>query len=61
MSQGIIQTALTNKLRLELVYREPYFFREIGEHFERPTEIESGLAYAERQPSDEFACLLSAV
>jgi hypothetical protein len=40
MNSGIIRTALTTTLALELEYREPPIFREIGTESERPTDLQ---------------------
>jgi hypothetical protein len=40
MNRGIIRDALTRTLALELGYREPSIFREIGTETERPTELQ---------------------
>jgi hypothetical protein len=40
MNSGIIRNALTKTLALELEYREPSIFREIGTETERPTELQ---------------------
>ena len=40
MNSGVIRNALTKTLALELEYREPSIFREIGTETERPTELQ---------------------
>ena len=55
MNSGIIRNALTKTLALELEYREPSIFREIGTEFERPAELQD----PGRLFEDEFTCLLS--
>jgi hypothetical protein len=55
MNRGIIRNALTTTLALELEYREPSIFREIGTEFERPAELQ----HPGRLFEDEFTCLLS--
>jgi hypothetical protein len=40
MNSGVIRNALTTTLALELEYREPSIFREIGTETERPTELQ---------------------
>jgi len=50
MNSGIIRNALTTSLALELEYREPSIFREIGTETERPTELQ----HPGRMLEDEF-------
>ena len=61
MSHGIIQTALTNRLRLELEYREPSFFRQSEAYPEQLGETSAELPDPERVLSDKVACVLSAI
>ena len=55
MNSGIIRNALTKTLALELEYREPSIFREIGTETERPTEFQ----HPGRLFEDEFTRPLS--
>jgi hypothetical protein len=55
MNSGIIRTALTTTLALELEYREPSIVREIGAEADPPTEPQS----QGRMFECEFACLMS--
>jgi hypothetical protein len=62
VSQGIIQTAVSNKtLRLELDYRQPSMLREGNVSIEIPT-TDAGMALQHDEPvSNEFACLLRTI
>jgi hypothetical protein len=63
VSQGIIQTALTNKtLRLELTYAVPSTLRQEDETGMEPA-TRTGLAGPDsvQAISDELACLLSVI
>jgi hypothetical protein len=57
MKSGIIRDALTTTLALELQYREPSIFREIGTRSDQPTDLQS----PERLFEDEFTCLLRVI
>jgi hypothetical protein len=57
MNSGIIRNALTTTLALELEYREPPIFREIGTESERPTELQ----HPGRLFEDESICLPSVI
>jgi hypothetical protein len=54
MNSGIIRYALTTTLVLELEYRDPSIFCNIGTESERPTKLH-------RLFEDEFTCLLSVI
>jgi hypothetical protein len=54
MYRGILQTALTTRLRLDLDYREPSGFQESGNGIVQRAEGQD----VERVPAEEFACLL---
>jgi hypothetical protein len=56
MNNGIIRSALTTTLALELAYQEPSIFREIGTESDQFTELQRpGLL------EDEFTYLLSLI
>ena len=57
IGSGIIRNALTTTLALELEYREPSIFREIGTESERLTEPQ----HPARLFEDEFTRLLSVI
>jgi hypothetical protein len=57
MNSGVIRSAFTTTLALELGYREPSLFREIGTKSERSTELQ----HPGRLVEDEFACLLGVI
>jgi len=40
MNSGIVRNALTTTLALELKYREPSGFSDIGSELEHPTELQ---------------------
>jgi hypothetical protein len=55
MNNGIIRDALTTTLALELEYREPSIFREIGTESDQLAELQR----PGRLLEDEFTYLLS--
>jgi hypothetical protein len=57
MNSGIIRNALTTTLALELEYREPPVFREIGTESEQHTELQ----HPGRLFEDESICLTSVI
>ncbi|HXM67728.1 MAG TPA: hypothetical protein VN911_13415 [Candidatus Acidoferrum sp.] len=57
MKSGIIRNALTTTLALELKYREPSIFREIGTESDQPTELQHPGLLLE----DEFTYLLNLI
>jgi hypothetical protein len=57
MNRDMIRDALTATLALELEYREPSSFHEIGTEDERSTELQ----HPGRLIEDEFTCLLSLI
>lgn len=61
MNGGILRTALTKQVPLELDYRESSLLSQNGADFEQPIEVEAGVPYTEQRISEEFACLLSAI
>jgi hypothetical protein len=57
MNNGIIRSALTTTLALELEYREPSIFREIGTECDQLTEFQ----HPGRLLEDEFTHLLGLI
>jgi len=57
MNGGIIRKALTTTLALELEYREPCIFREIGSESDQPAELK----HKGRLPEDELTHLISLI
>jgi hypothetical protein len=57
MKSGIIRNALTTTLALELEYREPSIFREIGTESDHSTELQ----HPGRLLEDEFTYLLNLI
>ena len=61
MNGGIIRDALTTTVPLELEYREPSIFREIGSRSERATGGEAEFQHPGRLFEDELTYLFNVI
>jgi hypothetical protein len=61
MRNSIIRTALMEKVRLELDYREPSKVHDSPTDFNQPRQTEAGSKHDEQPLTDEMVCLLNLI